>query len=178
MKAMTARRPVTPQTWATAWLLLGALASAALLAAAHAFETFGHYPPCELCLHQREAHWAALTVGLLGYLAARYSPKAARPACLLLGVVFLVSMALAAYHAGVEWKWWPGPSTCTGGGHKTITTADIAALLNGPPQHIIRCDEAAWRMFGLSMAGWNALASLALALVSLAAGALRRGADQ
>lgn len=166
---MTLRLPFDAKTW----LLLGAMVSAALLAGAHAFETFGHYPPCELCLRQREVHWAALTVGLLGYLAARYRPTLARPVCLLLGLVFLASFALAGYHTGVEWKWWPGPATCTGGHHKAVTAADMARLLSGAPDHIVQCDEAAWRMLGISMAGYNALISLLMAAVSLAVGADR-----
>lgn len=166
---MSLRLPFDAKTW----LILGALASAALLAGAHAFETFGRYPPCELCLRQRELHWAALTVGVLGYLGARLNPQVARPACLLLGLVFLGSFAVATYHTGVEWKWWPGPSACTGGHASAITAADMAALLSGKAQHIVRCDEAAWRMLGISMAGYNALMSLALAALSLIEGAYK-----
>lgn len=148
------------------WLLLGAIAAAALLAGAHAFETFGHYAPCELCYAQRNVHWLALWVGALGFGVSFWRPGVARLACWLLGFVFLASVAYAGYHTGVEWKWWPGPTACTGPHNTTVNAADIARLLNGGGQHIVRCDEAAWRMFGISMAGYNAAISMVLAALS------------
>jgi disulfide bond formation protein DsbB len=42
----------------------------------------------------------------------------------------------------------------------------MSGLLSGKPEHIIQCDVAAWRWLGLSMAGWNAVAALALTLIS------------
>jgi len=167
---MTLRLPFSAQTW----LVIGGGAAIALLAGAHGFETFGHYPPCELCLRQRELHWAAWYVALAGFIASRFYPKAARPACLLLGLVFLGSTVVAAYHAGVEWKWWPGPPTCSGAHTKAVTAADMAQLLSGRVlTHIVQCDTAAWRLLGISMAGYNALISLGLAALSLIEGAYR-----
>jgi disulfide bond formation protein DsbB len=151
---------------ARTWLLLGALASAALLAGAHAFETFGHYSPCELCYKQRDVHWLALWVGALGFGVSFWRPGVARLACLLLALVFLGSAVLGAYHAGVEWKWWPGPTTCSGAHDKTVDVAALMRLVNGGGDHIVACDQAAWRMFGISMAGYNALISLVLAGLS------------
>ena len=149
------------------WLLIGAIAAAALLAGAHAFETFGHLAPCELCYSQRNVHWLALWVGALGFGVSFWRPGTARLASLLLGLVFLASVAYAGYHAGVEWKWWPGPTACTGPhGPTTVTAADMARLLSGGAQQIVRCDEAAWRMFGISMAGYNTLISAVLAALS------------
>jgi disulfide bond formation protein DsbB len=151
---------------AKTWLILGALAAAALLAGAHAFETFGHYAPCELCYKQRDVHWLAFWVGLLGFGVTFWRPSVARPACLLLGLVFLGSTVLATWHAGIEWKWWPGPSACTGSHFQGVSAADIANLLSGVQSHVVQCDEAAWRMFGVSMAGYNAAISLVLAALS------------
>lgn len=164
---MTPRDLLRPDTWP--WLAL--LASAALLAGAHAFEAAG-YAPCALCLRQREAHWAVAGVSAaaiaLGFVNARWrrSPVAAW----LLAAVFLFSAGLAAFHAGVEWKWWPGPQTCAAGSVGSVSVQDLSEVLSGerrvrPPA----CDEAAWRMLGVSMAGWNALASLVLAGLSVAA---------
>ncbi len=152
---------------AKTWLLMGALASAALLAGAHAFETFGHYSPCELCYQQRNVHWLALWVGALGFGARFWRPNLARPACFLLALVFLGSAVLATYHAGIEWKWWPGPAACTGSHFKGVTAASLLASLS-TTNHVVQCDEAAWRLFGFSMAGYNALISGVLALVSFA----------
>jgi disulfide bond formation protein DsbB len=164
------------------WPLWAALISAAMLATAHAFETFGGLAPCHLCLQQREVYWTALAVGLAGTVLSRvkWTVRARITVLLLLTAIFLYSAGLAAFHAGVEWKWWPGPATCTGGAGR-ITAADLAASLGGeaklgPPA----CDVAAWRMLGLSMAGWNVLVSLGLAKLSALAAAraiVRKGVE-
>lgn len=156
------------------WPVVAFLASAAMLATAHAFETFGKLYPCNLCLKQREVYWVAGTVALIA-LVARRTPWAARlrkPFDLLLAAIFLYGAGLAAYHAGVEWKWWPGPTTCTGGG--AAAASDLVAMLKGDKIKPPACDKAAWIFLGISMAGWNALVSLGLAAASLAAG-LRKG---
>ncbi len=151
---------------APTWLIFAAVASALLLAVAHGFETFGRLPPCELCLHQREGYWIALAVALVGVAASRVWRSAPRAFALLLGLIFLGEAALAAYHAGVEWRWWPGPASCTGG-HGVVKPSDMLALLKGVRIAVVQCDQAAWRFLGLSMAGWNAVVALALALASL-----------
>ncbi len=161
----------------TSWLLAAGAACAAMLATAHGFETFGHLAPCSLCLRQREVYWAALALSLGGWLLTRvWRAPWLRPAlCAALALVFLVGAGTAAYHAGAEWKWWPGPTACTASvGH--VSAAAIANLLRGAHGIIPRCDEAGWRMAGLSMAGYNVLVSLALAALSLAA-ALRRAPE-
>ena len=155
--------------------LLAALASGLMLAIAHAFETFGGLAPCTLCLKQREAYWAALAVGLAGatvYWLTK-SDRARRGAAALLTVVFLYGAYLAAYHAGAEWKWWPGPTTCTGAGG-TVSLQSMTDLLNGAKVTPPRCDEAAWVWLGLSMAGWNGLLSLALAGLSAASALIKK----
>lgn len=155
---------------AKTWLLLAALASAALLGGAHAFETFGRYEPCELCYRQRDVHWLALGVAAISFGVSFVRPGVARIACLVLGLVFLGSAGLAGYHAGIEWKWWPGPATCTGSHFKGVSAADMAALLSGLGHHVVACDDAAWRLFGISMAGYNAVISAGLAALSLLVG--------
>jgi len=148
-----------------AWPAVALAFSAFMLATAHAFERFGGYAPCLLCLKQREVYWVAGAVALVGIGLLRL-PKAQslRPwLALLIAAIFLFGAGLAAYHAGVEWKWWAGPGACSGGGG-SVSSLNMAGLLDGtlkvrPPA----CDTAAWRLLGLSMAGWNALASLAFA---------------
>lgn len=160
------------------WPLIALLASAAMLATAHAFETFGKLYPCTLCLKQREVFWVAGTVALIA-LAARYTPWAARlrrPFDMLLAVIFLYGAGLAAYHAGVEWKWWPGPTTCSGG--TTAAAGDLVAMLKGDKIKPPACDKAAWIFLGISMAGWNALISLGLAAAALTAGLRKTEADR
>jgi disulfide bond formation protein DsbB len=149
--------------------LLAALASGLMLAVAHAFETFGGLAPCTLCLKQREVYWAALGFGLAGAAVYRLtgSERARRGAAAVLTVIFVYGAYLAAFHAGAEWKWWPGPSTCSGAAG-TVTLDSMTALLNGAKLKPPRCDEAAWVWLGLSMAGWNCLVSLGLAGFSAA----------
>jgi disulfide bond formation protein DsbB len=158
------------------WLLVAIVVSAAMLATAHGFETFAHLPPCELCLRQREVYWTALGVAAAGIVAQRLWPRTGLTSltCWALALVFLAGAAVAAYHAGVEWKWWPGPTACSGGSHRHLSAADMTSVLSGAKQNFVRCDVAAWRMFGLSMAGWNALMSLGLAGASVIAAMRRR----
>ena len=150
------------------WPLAAACASAAMLAAAHAFQTFGGLAPCHLCLLQRDVYWAALSIGVagfvLGYMHLAWTRRAADG---ILTLLFLGSMGLAAYHAGVEWKWWPGPASCTGAG--SVNASQLQAFMNGAKASVPQCDQAAGRVLGLSMAGYNAIISLGLTLLSAVA---------
>lgn len=138
-----------------------------MLATAHLFEAVGHMLPCTLCLKQRDVYWWAMTVAGAGAALGftRFAPITDRIANMALTLAFLIGMSIAAYHAGVEWKWWPGPAECSGGG-QGVTAADLTALLNGAKGSIPACDRPAWVFLGLSMAGWNALASAGFAAFS------------
>ena len=149
------------------WPVIALIVSAAMLAIAHGFETFGGLAPCLLCLKQREVYWLALGVAAVGVglgltpIGARLRPLV----CIALLLVFLAGAIVAGYHAGAEWKWWPGPSACSGGrGH--VSTAVLARLMHGGKFAAPSCEQAAWRWLGLSMAGWNSLISLGLAALS------------
>ena len=136
---------------------------------AHAFEQIGGYAPCPLCLQERYAYYFGVPAAVIAFLAARAESFGfARLVLVLIAIGFLINMGLGIYHAGAEWKFWPGPDTCAGGfdlkwGEEGIVDTPV-----------IRCDEAAWRFLGLSFAGWNAVVSAALALVALW-GAARHG---
>ncbi len=151
-------------------LLAAALTSALLLAGAHLFEALG-YPPCALCLDQRQAHWTGLALSAAGFLAGavfgwRRAAIATAGACAL---VYLFSAGLAFYHAGVENHFWPGPATCSGGGVVDLGGGSLVDVLTAKPSGP-SCDEAAWRFLGISMAGYNLLASAGLfALLLIAA---------
>jgi disulfide bond formation protein DsbB len=151
------------------WRLFALLASAAMLAIAHAFETFGHMAPCELCLKQRVVYWVAGGVALGAMIVLRLPGGlyVRRLSCWILALIFLAGAGIAVYHAGVEWKFWPGPQTCTGSG--AVDVGQLKDLLAGKLHNIVRCDQPAWVFLGLSMAGWNAVASLILAGLSIAA---------
>ena len=152
------------------WRLWAVLASAAMLAIAHGFQTFGGYAPCTLCLRQREVYWTALALGAGFMVLVRLpgGPRWRELTCWVLGLVFLVGVGVAVYHAGAEWKFWPGPVACasTGGG---VNAAALEDFLAGATVRPPACDEAPWVFAGLSMAGWNALISLALVGLSVAA---------
>lgn len=153
------------------WPLFAFVVSAAILAIAHAFQTFGHLEPCHLCLKQREAYWAALTVSAIALVVAVVRPHAPGPriASLVLAAVFAYGVYIAAWQAGAEWKWWPAPATCASAGAGQISLSDLQALMGGAAAPPPACDKAAWIFLGLSMAGWNCLISLALVGFSLAA---------
>lgn len=113
---------------------------------------FGLFP-CEMCWWQRYAHFAALGLALVSTVAP---PK--RLWIGLAGLAILAAGLLGAYHAGVEYKWWEGVTTCstTAGGNS------LDDILNAP---LIRCDEPQWTLLGVSLAGFNFLISTAAAIV-------------
>jgi disulfide bond formation protein DsbB len=113
---------------------------------------FGLFP-CEMCWWQRYAHFAALALALISTLAP---PK--RLWVGLAGLAILVAGLIGGYHAGVEYKWWEGLTTCS----STASSTSIADILSAP---LIRCDEAQWTLFGISLAGFNFLISTSAALV-------------
>ncbi|MGO4682563.1 disulfide bond formation protein B [Hyphomicrobium sp. 2TAF46] len=150
---------------------LGALAlflSVLTIATALGFQYIGGYVPCMLCLWERYAYYAAiplLFIALVLTSGGQRGPAAA--IFFIVGLAFLANTVLGIYHAGAEWKFWPGPATC-GGGQALTTTA--GNLLNDLQNiHVIKCDEAAMRFLGISFAGWNAVASFFLMMIAFAA---------
>ena len=153
------------------WRLVALLVAAAMLATAHAFETFGGYAPCTLCLRQREVYWTILGLSAAFMVLVRMpgGPRWRVATCWVLGLAFLVGAGVAVYHAGAEWKFWPGPQACASAGGGSVSAADMAAFLAGDKVKPPACDEAPWVFAGLSMAGWNAVISLGLAVLSAVA---------
>lgn len=154
------------------WTAFALAASLAMLGAAHAFERFAGLSPCNLCLKQREAYWGAVTIALVATLWAlisRASRGTPRIASFLLAVVFATGAITAFFHMGGELKWWELPATCAGGGDFDLEGLTALALGNGPAMRVAMCDSVTWSWLGLSMAGWNALISAALAVFSLLA---------
>jgi disulfide bond formation protein DsbB len=149
----------------TASLLV--LGMAAVIGSALAFEYIGGYIPCELCLLQRKPYYIGLVIGVITLIAVamRLPARVTKSLILLLGVIMLVSTGLGIYHAGVEWHFWEGPSACSAtSGAGFNGTGDILTQLNsfkGPS-----CTEAALRIFGISLAGWNVVTSLILASIA------------
>jgi disulfide bond formation protein DsbB len=137
-------------------LLLLLVVSIATIAGAWIFEAAG-YLPCELCLMQRWAYYAAIPLTAVLLVAAPLQ----RAGLYLLALLWIGSMIFGIFHSGVEWKWWAGPTACTGSGGLSTGLPDLSSP-------VVMCDLPAIRILGLSLAGWNAVISLGLALVALA----------
>ncbi|HYS47451.1 MAG TPA: disulfide bond formation protein B [Xanthobacteraceae bacterium] len=137
----------------------------AVMLGAYFFQYVLKYQPCPLCLEQRIPYYVGIPLALVVAVAA--ARRAPRPLLALgfaaLALAMLIGAALAAYHAGIEWHLWAGPQDCSGGG--LGTPGSVLEQFN--TVRIVRCDEAPWRLFGLSLAGYNVLISLALAAVAL-----------
>ncbi len=130
------------------------------------FEYVLGYPPCPLCLDQRMAFYVSVPLAALLWLGAGHG--AARKVLLLgflvIAALMLWNTGLAVFHAGVEWKLWQGPTDCSGPLNSLGSAGGLMQKLQSIK--IVRCDEAAWRMFGISMAGYDVLISLFLAIAA------------
>ena len=142
-----------------------ALGGAATILGAWFFQYGLGLRPCALCLEQRHPYYFAIPLAVLVIMGETVG---SRRRVLLAGLAVIAALmlwnaGLAGYHAGVEWKWWAGPTTCGG-------TPDLGSPLDLRKQlesmTVVSCDEAAWRFLGLSLAGYNVLISLALAAVA------------
>jgi disulfide bond formation protein DsbB len=141
------------------------VASAAVLGSALLSQYLGGLAPCELCLLQRWPWAAAIVISLLSIL---FADRPALPwVALLLTGVFVIGSGLAFYHVGVEQHWFAGPEACTGTATAADTVETLKARILG--QMPVRCDEPAWSLWGISLAGWNLLASIVMAGGCLAA---------
>src|SRR5437016_3262176 len=142
----------------TAFVLM---ASAVVLGAALLSQYWGGLAPCELCLLQRWPWTAAVTISLVALLVG------GRPAlpwvALALALVFVIGVVFAVYHVGVEQKWFAGPSACTASTSGAMTLEDMKRQIIGTAP--VLCDRVQWSLFGVSLAGWNLLASLGMAAI-------------
>jgi disulfide bond formation protein DsbB len=138
-------------------VLIGA-ALLGVIIAAWIFEYAG-YAPCELCLKQRWAYYVGVPFAL--FMGAT-KPSWVRPGLYILALLLVANSIFGIYHSGVEWKFWAGPSTCTGG---AIATDGLPNL--GTPG--VMCDQPAIRILGLSLAGWNAIICAVLATIAFRA---------
>lgn len=138
---------------------LGALGSAL------ASQYWGGLYPCVLCIYQRYAYGAAMALAALAFLLAAH-PAGRRLALVGSGLAFLTGSGIAVFHVGVEQHWWQGTAECGSAGAADSLEALRAQVLSAP---VVRCDEVPWSLFGISMAGYNALVSLGLGIASLVA---------
>ncbi|MDQ2878649.1 MAG: disulfide bond formation protein B [Pseudomonadota bacterium] len=138
------------------WLAL--FIPVALMAGALGSQYIGHLYPCELCWYQRYPHLVAIPLALLAFVVPGMSAK--RAAVLLAAVAIAVSGVIGVYHAGTEYHWWQGLTECTSTatGHGGSVDDMLARIMKAP---VIRCDIPQWTLFGISLAGFNAIISLA-----------------
>lgn len=145
------------------WPVLMLFASGAMLAAAILyFQNYMGLQPCPLCLQQRYWHWAVVGVSALGFVVTRARPAWTSWAIVLIGLTLLGSAAMGAYHVAVEQKWVIAQCDAGGAFDPSQLSFDNLGDELRPP----RCDEIAWSLWGISMAGYNAIISLLLALAS------------
>ncbi len=135
-------------------VLLATLGSVAVLGGAYAFQHLGGMAPCKLCLWQRWPHGTAILIGVAILMTGE--AKLAWAAA----VASLSTAVIGAYHVGVEQGWWEGPATCSASGVSGLSAQQLLDQILAAP--LVRCDEIAWQLAGISMAGWNAIVSLML----------------
>jgi disulfide bond formation protein DsbB len=144
-----------------------ALAMAATVGSALAFQHIGGYIPCHLCLEQRTPYYIGVPLMLLAAIASmlRAPEWLTRGLLAVGGLLMLYGLYLGVYHSGIEWQWWAGPTDCTAGAGQVDTGGKgvLDALDKFVPPS---CDKAALRILGLSLAGWNAIASFILAAIA------------
>jgi disulfide bond formation protein DsbB len=164
------RTAPAPQFWranpAAAAALVVAVVGALTVAGAWFFELVIKLNPCPMCLEQRWPYYIGIPLAMVVAAGAwRNAPRMLIAGGLLvLAALMLWGVYMGVFHAGVEWKWWLGPQECSGGG----SFGGPGGLLDRlKTVNITRCDEAAWRFLGVSLAGYNAVVSLALAAVAL-----------
>lgn len=155
---------LTPQRAAAVILII----TLATIAGALIFEYLG-YAPCDLCLKQRWAYYAGVPLAIIVAVLAPIHQGLARAGLGALALLWFASMIFGIYHSGVEWKWWAGPATCAAQAGFSGGLPDLSAP-------VVLCDTPAIRILGLSLAGWNAVISLTLALIALA-GVKRQGSS-
>ena len=161
-----AGRPSFIEPTAFAWLATGGALAA--LCVAWLAQYAGGLAPCELCYLQRYGYWAAIALGIIT-ITQNGAPKRRGLFLALTGLALLVVAGTAFFHVGVEHGWWEGSSACVGASTAGQTTEEMTAtILNAP---LVRCDTPAFVMFGISMAGYNLIASALLAAFGFAAAA-------
>jgi disulfide bond formation protein DsbB len=144
-----------------------ALGGMATILGAWFFQYVLGYLPCELCLQQRIPYYVAIPLAVIvaaGALAG-WPRRLLVAGLVVIALTMLVGAGLGVYHSGVEWKWWAGPTACGGTLGDLGSAGDLLSRVQ--TTRVIRCDEAAWRFLGLSLAGYNVLISLALAAIAV-----------
>lgn len=161
---------LTRSQWA--WLI--AAVAAATIGGAWIFEHLG-YAPCKLCLEQRYAYYASIPLAVIAAFLSRERPRVASAVLLIVAALFAANALFGVWHSGVEWGFWQGPADCAPAG-RAPALGGGGLLQQMQTTRVISCTEAALRILGLSLAGWNAVISSALAMAALIAAVKARAA--
>lgn len=138
-----------------------------LLASVYFFEFVIGLNPCKLCLYQRIPWWLVIGITSLALVYKR-RPHLVNILTILAAIIILAGGVLAAYHVGVEERWWEGPTSCSSTSSMPGTLADLKSAIMAAP--VVRCEEVVWDLFGISMAGYNAIISFILGVWGIVAG--------
>jgi disulfide bond formation protein DsbB len=162
-----------PRERALFWVSLAlALGPALLFGGALGFQYLGDLPPCELCIYQRVPLALAIPLALAALATRKREEATAEGFLAAAGIVIAIGAGIAVYHLGIEQRWWLGPTACTGFGSAIPgSVEDLQSALRGA--RIVPCDVVPWSLFGISLAGFNAIFSALLAALALLPG-LRR----
>ena len=142
-------------------IYLAVFLSASLLIAVFALQYIGRLAACSLCLTQRWPHGIALGLGLVAMLPIIHAP-ARRFLLIMISIAFATTAGIGAYHAGIEYGWFIGPTTCSGNIDGNTIDELKRQLLAQP---VMRCDEVTWSLLGISLAGYNFFISSALTII-------------
>jgi disulfide bond formation protein DsbB len=149
------------------WPVLNLLASATMLGGAWGFQLLGGLHPCTLCLYQRWPYWVVIVIAGLATVGARHlGARGIALMAALCALIFLASAGVAGFHNGIEQHWWDGLTACGGGdfNNPNMSIEELKTRLLAAP--VVRCDEVPWSLFGISLTGYNFIASLVFALAS------------
>ncbi len=154
------------------WIVL--VASIAVLATVFWLQYQRDLAPCPLCLYQRWPYLAAVPLAIVALVIRRegFAIGWRQAAMAVVALGFAAGAAVAVYHIGIEQHWWAGPTSCSGGDAGAQSVDELRVKLMATP--VVRCDQVAWSLLGVSLAGFNVLASLGLAVLSAWAALLRR----
>ncbi len=143
--------------------LIAILTPSFLLGGALVSQYIGGLYPCEMCMWQRWPHLVAIFFAL-DAIALRSRPPLSALFAGLAAIAIAISGGIGAFHAGVEYGWWEGVTACSTFAAGSTTQDMLDSIMAAP---LTRCDVAPWSLFGISLAGYNALFSLgAAALVA------------
>ena len=148
--------------FATRLGLAAAIGSIALLGGAYYFQYVVGLAPCDMCLWQRYPHMIAILFGLIT-IPLMVEPKVALVFALTAIAALFVTSGIGVFHVGVEQHWWAGPQACSGRVPAGLSAEELKNWLMNA--RMVRCDEIPWKMWKISMAGWNAILSGGLAIL-------------